>query len=135
MSRVKDLSIVIVNWNTGDLLLECIRSVKETIKNQDYEIFVVDNASTDSSLESVERQHTDLILLKNQKINCTSLPVVLLVPVLMLQLDSKMIPVIQVTCKYIPVMHMLVLKPVAVFFHWYFLLIIRNVCVFKLMVK
>lgn len=67
MSGIMDLSIVIVNWNTGDLLLECIRSVKETVKNQDYEIFVVDNASTDSSLESVERQHTDLILLKNQK--------------------------------------------------------------------
>ncbi len=67
MSKAKDLSIVIVNWNTGHLLLECIRSIKETVKNHDYEIFVVDNASTDSSLESVERKHSDLILLKNQK--------------------------------------------------------------------
>ena len=67
MSKVKDLSIIIVNWNTGDLLFECIHSIKETVKDHDYEIFVVDNASTDNSLESVESKHSDLILLKNQE--------------------------------------------------------------------
>jgi len=67
MSKLKDLSIIIVNWNTGDLLLECIRSIKETVKNYEYEVFVVDNASTDSSLESVERNHSEIIILKNQK--------------------------------------------------------------------
>ena len=67
ISKAKDLSIIIVNWNTGDLLLECIQSIKETIKNYEYEVFVVDNASSDSSLENAEHKHSDLIILKNQK--------------------------------------------------------------------
>lgn len=67
MSKLKDLSIIIVNWNTGDLLLECIQSIKETVKNHEYELFVVDNASTDSSLKNVERNHSEIIILKNQK--------------------------------------------------------------------
>jgi GT2 family glycosyltransferase len=47
---VTDLSIVIVNWNTGDLLRRCVASIVTADPAIAYEIIVVDNASTDDSL-------------------------------------------------------------------------------------
>lgn len=48
---VPDLSIVIVNWNTCDLLARCIDAIREQGAQIDYDIWVVDNASTDGSVE------------------------------------------------------------------------------------
>ncbi len=45
------LSIVIVNWNGRELLKKCIGSVIEHPPSLPYEIVVVDNASTDGSVE------------------------------------------------------------------------------------
>ncbi len=44
-------TIVIVNHNGGELLLECIQSIRE--HTQDYELIVVDNASSDASVEKI----------------------------------------------------------------------------------
>jgi glycosyltransferase involved in cell wall biosynthesis len=41
-----DVSIIIVNWNTKRLLLDCICSIYETVKNISFEIWLVDNASS-----------------------------------------------------------------------------------------
>ena len=43
------LAIVIVNWNTEDLLEECIDNINTLGIRLPYEIVVVDNASTDGS--------------------------------------------------------------------------------------
>ncbi|MBL0257971.1 MAG: glycosyltransferase family 2 protein [Bacteroidetes bacterium] len=43
------LSVIIVNYNVRELLKNCIRSIYESIKNEDVEIIVVDNASSDGS--------------------------------------------------------------------------------------
>lgn len=43
------LSIIIVNWNTADLLEHCLTSVQDSML-QNIEIIVVDNASTDDSI-------------------------------------------------------------------------------------
>jgi N-acetylglucosaminyl-diphospho-decaprenol L-rhamnosyltransferase len=45
-----DLSIAIVNWNTRDLLAQCVQSVYDTAGDLDVEIIVVDNASSDGSV-------------------------------------------------------------------------------------
>lgn len=50
-----DISIVIVNFNTKKLVLDCINSVKKYTTNINYEIIVVDNASTDGSVESLKK--------------------------------------------------------------------------------
>ena len=46
-----DLSICIVNWNTGDLLRDCIKSIIQNTHEISYEIIVVDNDSSDNSIE------------------------------------------------------------------------------------
>ena len=45
-----DLSIVIVSWNTGDLLRRCVAAVVASAPSAGYEVIVVDNASSDRSL-------------------------------------------------------------------------------------
>jgi len=50
-----DLAIVIVNWNTRDLLRDCLTSVYANL-DLDFQACVVDNASTDGSPEMVERE-------------------------------------------------------------------------------
>lgn len=46
-----DVSVIIVNYNTRQLTAECIDSVFEKTSGIDFEIILVDNASTDGSLE------------------------------------------------------------------------------------
>lgn len=42
------VSVIIINYNTFSLTADCIRSVMEHTKGTDYEILLVDNASTES---------------------------------------------------------------------------------------
>jgi GT2 family glycosyltransferase len=60
-----DLSIIIVNWNTRDLLAQCIQAVYDTTHSLDFEIIVVDNASTDGSQEMVQQEFPDVNLIAN----------------------------------------------------------------------
>lgn len=48
-----DLSIIIVNWNTRDLLRNCLRSIAVGSEHYQVETIVVDNNSTDGSREMV----------------------------------------------------------------------------------
>ncbi len=47
------LSILIVNWNTCELLRKCLQSIQDSPPVDPYEIVVVDNASADKSAEMV----------------------------------------------------------------------------------
>jgi hypothetical protein len=47
-----DLSIVIVNWNTSGMLMRCLRAIYETVCNLEVEVIVVDNASSDDSVQA-----------------------------------------------------------------------------------
>lgn len=60
-----DLSVIIVNWNTRDLLLNCIRSVYETVQGIEFEIWVVDNGSTDKSQQAVKAAFPQVHLIEN----------------------------------------------------------------------
>jgi len=48
-----DLSIVIVNYNTRDYLQECLHSIYEHPPRLSFEVFVVDNHSSDGSCQMV----------------------------------------------------------------------------------
>lgn len=57
-------SIVIVNYNTRDLLLSCIESIcKNTNQKYKIDVYVVDNASSDHSIEAVREEYPEAILL------------------------------------------------------------------------
>lgn len=65
MDKSIKLSIIIVSYNTKDLLLDCISSIHTTIKKTPYEIIVVDNASTDKTSKELENKKSDF---KNMKL-------------------------------------------------------------------
>lgn len=50
-----DVSVIIVNYNTCKMTCECIDSIVEKTKDVEYEIILVDNASTDGSKEFFEK--------------------------------------------------------------------------------
>ncbi len=50
-----DLSIVIVSFNTKEVLKECLDSIFETVKNLEFEVIMVDNASKDNTVEEISK--------------------------------------------------------------------------------
>src|SRR5680860_306037 len=50
-----DLSIIIVSYNTKNFVPDCLTSIHKTIKKNTFEVFIVDNASTDNSSEDTEK--------------------------------------------------------------------------------
>jgi GT2 family glycosyltransferase len=60
-----DLSIIIVNWNTRDLLRDCLRSVYESEGDFAFEVIVVDNCSNDGSAEMVRKEFPEVHLIES----------------------------------------------------------------------
>jgi GT2 family glycosyltransferase len=60
------LTIVVVNWNTRELLLACLRSIRPQSLPFSIETIVVDNASTDRSVEAVAVQFPEMVVIRNQ---------------------------------------------------------------------
>ena len=55
-----ELSIVIVNLNTKDLTLECVESMKKEGSSLKWEIIMVDNGSSDGSVEAFKKLNKEL---------------------------------------------------------------------------
>ena len=62
-----DLSIIIVSYNTSDFLKECLESIKKNTEGLNYEIIVVDNASSDNSLQVLRAKFPDVLVIKKQE--------------------------------------------------------------------
>lgn len=60
------ISVLIVNWNTVDLLQSCLRSVLATPEALDLEVAVVDNGSIDGSAAMVEQEFPTVELIRNE---------------------------------------------------------------------
>jgi len=59
------LSIIVVNYNTKELLRECLYSIIKDVKGISCETIVVDNSSNDGSAEMVEKYFPDVKLIAN----------------------------------------------------------------------
>jgi len=61
------LDIVIVNWNSGTQLRDCLNSIKDTMKNTFVlsRVVVVDNGSTDGSIHNLECSDLPLTVIHN----------------------------------------------------------------------
>ena len=62
-----DISVVIVNWNTRELLLNCLASVFETVKEVSFEVWLVDNASIDGSVDAAKRAFPEIRVIENKE--------------------------------------------------------------------
>jgi len=62
-----DLSIIIVNWNTKEFLLPCVKSVLEIGQGISSELIVVDNGSRDGSGDEVKKAFPFIHLIENEK--------------------------------------------------------------------
>lgn len=68
----KKISVVVLNWNTKDLLTQCVQSLEKELSFLDSqsEIILVDNGSTDGSVETINSleenfsQHPKISILK-----------------------------------------------------------------------
>lgn len=61
-----DVSIIIVNWNTKELLRDCLVSVTKTVQGISCEIIVVDNASQDGSVPMLRQEFPAAIVIENE---------------------------------------------------------------------
>ncbi len=62
-----DLTVIIVNWNTRELLQGCLRSLYQHTHGISYKVIVVDNASSDGSHEMVAREFPEAHLIRNHE--------------------------------------------------------------------
>ena len=62
-----DLSIIIVNYNTKELLCQTLESVFRNHPKYRFEVFVVDNHSTDGSCEMVREMFPQVLLIENDE--------------------------------------------------------------------
>jgi GT2 family glycosyltransferase len=60
-----DLSIVIVSYNTRDMLRDCLMALPTATEGLAIEVFVVDNASPDASAEMVRTEFPNVLLMAN----------------------------------------------------------------------
>lgn len=60
-----DVSIIIVNYNTKDYLYNCLHSIYKNTKDISFEILVSDNGSTDGSIEMLQENFPNVILIQN----------------------------------------------------------------------
>jgi GT2 family glycosyltransferase len=66
LSSIPDVSIVIVSFNTRNVLKECLQSIERESEGLEVEVWVVDNNSSDGSPEMIEREFPSTHLIRSQ---------------------------------------------------------------------
>lgn len=65
--KAVDLSVIVVTWNTRELVLSCLRSLEGAIGNLSAEIFVVDNGSGDGTVTAVRHAFPEVVVVANER--------------------------------------------------------------------
>ncbi len=60
-----DISVVIVSYNVSSFLDQALTTLKDSAGGLEYEVFVVDNASSDDSIDMVKKKHPQVRLIEN----------------------------------------------------------------------
>lgn len=61
-----DVSVIIVNYNTKQITLNCLESIFEHTKGIEFEVILVDNASSDGSVEAIEEYYPMVQVIKSE---------------------------------------------------------------------
>jgi len=93
-----DLTIIIVNWNGGDLLLRCLQTIRESRTSFQVKVIVVDNDSHDGSRELAQQRFPEFHIFNSGsnlgfgKANNLARPLVKTPLVLFLNPDTELKP-------------------------------------------
>ncbi|MCM3338831.1 glycosyltransferase family 2 protein [Paenibacillus sp. MER TA 81-3] len=63
---MKDISIIIVNYNTKQLTLNCLKSVFRSVTDYHFDVILIDNASRDDSVQVIGEQYPQVKLIANE---------------------------------------------------------------------
>ncbi|MFH2032786.1 MAG: glycosyltransferase family 2 protein [Bacteroidota bacterium] len=61
-----DISIVIISWKMKDLLQTMLKSLVKYSQGLSYELIIIDNNSQDGTIELIEEDYPDSVLIKNK---------------------------------------------------------------------
>ena len=61
------LSIIIASWNVKKVLFDCLGSIEENPASEPFEIVLVDNASSDGTVESIRNKFPDVVVIANSQ--------------------------------------------------------------------
>ncbi len=61
------IGVVVVNWNGGDAVVECLRSLAESPPSVEWEAILVDNASSDGSVERIQTELPWVRVIANER--------------------------------------------------------------------
>jgi GT2 family glycosyltransferase len=67
MNKTPDVSIVVVNWNTKELLRRCTESIFRETKEVVIEVIIVDNGSADGSAEAIQQEFPNVHIIRNNE--------------------------------------------------------------------
>jgi len=62
-----DISIIIVSFNTREILMRCLESIQKQTKGVSYELILVDNASEDRTAETVSKKFKNIRVIANKE--------------------------------------------------------------------
>ncbi|MCL6457978.1 MAG: glycosyltransferase family 2 protein [Gorillibacterium sp.] len=62
-----DLSIIVLNYNTRQLTLNALESVYQSETTYLFEVILIDNASSDGTVEAVREQYPHVLLIENEQ--------------------------------------------------------------------
>jgi len=65
MERKPDLAVIIVNWNVRDILLQNLHTLFEGNRDARFEVIVIDNASSDGSVDAVKEAFPNIHVIEN----------------------------------------------------------------------
>ena len=65
-TQILDLTVIIPNYNTKDLICACIASIYEHTKGISYEVICIDDNSQDGSADMIANKFPGVILVRNK---------------------------------------------------------------------
>ncbi len=60
-----EISVIVISYNGIEFIADCLSSIANSLKGGSYELLVVDNGSTDGTVETIEKSHKYVKLVKN----------------------------------------------------------------------
>lgn len=68
IEQVKEVGVVVCNYNKKEYILDCIQSILDA-DGDNYDVYVVDNASEDGSVEAIKEKYSGQVVLIENKEN------------------------------------------------------------------